>query len=1037
MPCPSCQAPTSPGSRFCAQCGAPLPTEEVVPRTSRRQMTVLFCDLVGSTDLAQRVDPDDLLGALGQYHDAVRRVAARFGGFVARIVGDGVDIYFGYPVANEDDAVRALHTALVLADEVPRIEAVEGEPLALRIGVATGMVAVGLSQGVSVAGTTPNLAARIEAAVPAGGIGVAPATRRIAGAQFIFEDLGEHALKGFEAPVAISLLRSAVSLNSRSAWRGRDASLPMVGREAELQSLQEHWQRVVAGRTCGALLVGEPGMGKSRLVTALHHELPPQGHTLLRLQCSPFHLNSALQPFVQHLVAAAGMSRSDSPAEQLDKLEAQLAIAGIDDSHECALIAALVGIPFDGRYPSLAMPPPMQLQMTKEALKHYFAGLAHHRIGTADRAALASYLVGLADERPLLLVLEDMHWIDPTSLELVDLLLASGDTAPILLLMTSRPDFESPWPAGELFIRQSLQRLESDDVKAVAAQQADLPAEWLATIVERSDGVPLFIEEMTRMLLETRAAGGNGGVAGRVVPETLMDLLMARLDRLPTIGKLIAQIASVVGREFDRELLAATGSYSDRDLQGGLHALLDSGLVLTGSADGERLVFKHALIEDTAYASLPPKRCVELHGRIAEALLGQFPDRVERQPELAARHLTRAGQGLRAAPWWQAAGGQALSRGAPREAAGHQRAGVDALAHAPAGPERDAPELGLLSMLGPTTMVLRGPGSADFGAVQERAYALSQTLPGRPRLFPTSYGWCLFNWGRARLTTASGLVERLLEAADQRTGDTEAAMAAHNMAGMVRFHLGQPEVARGHLSRSTTLYEPQRDAALYPVYLMDFGVFGRFYLALATQVLGFADAARRIAAEALLLAEGLNQPHTLGFAMLANFNTAVMRGDVEAALPMAERCIAFSSQFGFPEFIAMGRIARGWSLAHGQQRWQDGLAEVQAGQLGWAQTGFENWQPWFAALEAEILGQLGMHQQALQRTDYQLARIAVNGERQFESPLLAERATALAALPSRRGEAAEIFEQAAALARTQGAVSWVERSVRRRELAIG
>ncbi len=730
MNCPRCQAATPPGGRFCAQCGAPLPGQDSATRTTRRQMTVLFCDLVGSTDLAQRIDPDDLLAALQRYHDTVRLISARFGGYVARIVGDGVDVHFGYPEANEDDAARALHAALAMAAEVPRIEAAPGEALSLRIGLATGLVAISAGQGIAVAGSTPNLAARVQATMPPGGIGVAPGTRRIAGAQFEFDDLGSQALKGFDAPVAISGLRRALSLDSRSAWRGRDASLPMVGREAELAALLTLWQRASAGRTCGALVLGEAGLGKSRLATALDQALPPQGHTLLRLQCSPFHVNSALQPFVQHLAAAAGHARGDSADEQLDKLEAQLAIAGIDDPRECALIASLLGVPFSERYPPLAMPPPLQLQLTKEALKRYFSGLSQARVATASERTLSNYFVGLAEDRPLLMVFEDMHWVDPTSLELVDLLLSSGDTSPILLLMTGRPVFPSPWRDGENFNQLALQRLPDADATAVAAQQsqrAELPAEWLASIVERSDGVPLFIEEMTRMLIERRDAPAAGGA--RAVPDTLMDLLTERLDRLPAAARQLAQVAAVIGREFDRELLAAVlpvdgavlhagrhGAPPD-GLQDGVQAMLDSGLVLTGSADGQRLLFKHALVEDTAYASIPPKRCSELHGRVADALLTRFEDRVAQQPELGARHLTRAGRGLQAASWWQAAGGQALSRGAPREAAGHLRAGVAALQGVPAGPERDAAELGLLSMLGPTTMVLLGPGSAEFGAV--------------------------------------------------------------------------------------------------------------------------------------------------------------------------------------------------------------------------------------------------------------------------------------------------------------------------------
>ncbi|MEC5399941.1 ATP-binding protein [Uliginosibacterium sp. H1] len=1002
-------------------------------------MTVLFCDLVNSTELAQRIDPDDVLLTMQRYHDTVRLIAARFGGFVARIAGDGVDVYFGYPVANEDDVARAMHAALALAGEVPRIEPAPGEPLALRIGIATGMVAISVTQGVAVAGATPNLASRIQAAVPPGCIGVAQSTRRIAGRQFEFEELGEHVLKGFEKPVAISALRRARSLDSRSAWRGRDVSLPMVGRDAELAALQQHWQRVIAGRTCGALVVGDPGLGKSRLITAFDDTLPAQGHTLLRLQCSPFHVNSALQPFVEHMKTAAGLTGNDTPDEQLDKLEAQLAIAGIDEPRECALVAALLGVSFGERYPPLGMPPPMQLQLTKEALKHYFAGLAHHQVGTASEHSLTRYFFGLAEERALLVIVEDLHWIDPTSLELLGLLLANGGTAPILLLMTARPGFESPWAESEDFVRLPLQRLSDADAKAIVAQQStlvELPPQWLATIVERTDGVPLFIEEMTRMLVEKKRAPSAGDV-----PDTLVDLLTERMDRLPPDGKAMMQLASIIGREFDRGLLAAAAAPdSEILLQDGLRSMLESGLVLPSSADGERLRFKHALVEDTAYASIPPKRCAELHGRVAEALLSRFTDRVELQPELAARHLSRAGDAMRAAPWWQAAGGQALSRGAPREAAGHLRAGVEALKSAPAGLDRDAAELGLLSMLGPTTMVLLGPGSAEFGEVQERAYGLSQILPGQPRLFPTSYGWCLFNWGRARLKTTTRLVDQLLHASAEREGDPEAAMAANNMAGMVHFHIGQAQAAHKHLSVSTALYNPQRDAALYPVYLMDFGVFGRFYLALATQVLGFPDTARRIAGEALLLAETLTQPHTMGFAMLANFNTAVMRGDTEDALTMAERCIEFSSQFGFPEFIAMARVARGWALAHGQQRWAEGLADVQAGLEGWAQTGFENWQPWFTTLEAEIMGQLGQQARALQRIDQQLARIAGNGELQFKSPLMAERAAALAALPAPAGgsaEAAAEFDRAEALARQQGAAGWSARIARRRRQTLG
>lgn len=1019
MSCPRCNAVAPPDGRFCAQCGAQLSAVIPVQCTTRRQMTVLFCDLAGSTYLAQRLDPDDLLRTLHFYHDTVRRTAARFGGYTGRIIGDGVDIYFGYPLANEDDAARALHTALALRREVARIEAAPGEPLALRIGLATGVVAVSIGHGI-VAGTTPNLAARIQALVPVGGIGVSPGTRRIAGAQFEFDEWGVHTLKGFDAPVPISLLREALSEDSRSAWRGRDASLPMVGRGKELDALLGQWQRTCCGHISGALIVGEPGLGKSRLATALAHALLAGRHTLLRLQCSPYHTDSSLRPFVQHLASASGFASGDSPAEQAVKLRAQLLFAGVDDPQNGALLAILLGVPPDDAQMPLSVPGPLQLQFTMQALQCYLTGLASHQ--------------------PLLMIIEDIHWADSISLELLNLLLTGDVQAALLCVMTARSGFASPWQPSDDVISATLQRLPDSDALAVAAQQpalAALPAPWLASIVARSDGVPLFIEEMTRMLLERRTADHDGS-AERPVPDTLMDLLTERLDRLPPGARMLSQLASVIGRDFDRSLLTVAAAQENMQVETSLQAMLDSGLVLLASADGERLHFKHALVEDTAYQSVPPKRRAQLHGLVANALLTGFRELAGQQPAMVARHLSSAGDGLQAAPWWQLAGGQALSRGAPAEAAGYLRAGVAALESAPSGQPRAAAELDLLSMLGPTTMVLSGPGSRAFGDIQQRSHALSLSLPGQPRLFPISYGWCLFNWASARLATASTLVDRLLDTAAERPGDNEAAMAANNMAGMVCFHRGQPVAAHAHLMHSTSLHDLQRDAILYQVYLMDFSVFGRFYLALSAQVLGHAAAAQVIAEEAMALAATLNQPHTMGFAMLASINTAVMRGDTSTARLMADRCIAFSIEYGFPEFIAMARVARGWAIAHSApdnpSALVEGLAEVQAGLADWARTGFENWQPWFATLEAQIMGMLGLP--ALPHIDQHLARIAANGERQFESALLAERAAALARLPARHDEAAAVFEQAAALARSQGAAGWLERIARRRQQAL-
>ena len=965
------------------------------------------------------------------YHDAVRHVAVRFGGYVARIVGDGVDIYFGYPMAGEDDAVRAVHAGIALLEEVRHLHTglALDAPLQVRVGIATGLVAIGAGEAVAIAGTTPNLAARIQAVAAPGQVAVSPATRRIAGTQFVYDDLGQRELKGFVEPVRVSTVTAALSFDSRSAWRGRDGALPMIGREAELADLTSCWKLAAQGSCVGALIIAEPGFGKSRLTTALDQGLADEAHTTVRLQCSPFHVNSALQPFVQHLARAAGFGRNDSSLIQLEKLEAQLAIGGIEADRDVSLIAALLGIDTGGRYAPVALPPPVQLQQTKEALIHYFAGLAAKRPAVPTRQALSQYFAGISDGSPLLLLFEDMHWIDPTSLEVVDLLLSNSETARIALVMTARPEFKASFPPGIEVKVMHLARLDEAAARAIArnlATEIALPEEAIDRIIKKTDGVPLYIEEMTRMLLDAqggrRSADGGLGVE---IPDTLLDLLMERLDRLGP-GKWLAQVGAVIGHEFPRGLLFAVADIGRDAFDQAVDVLSASGLILPCDSTGLRFVFKHALVEDTAYQSIPQKGRAALHGKAADMLLRDFAETVAYQPELAARHLSRANRPLEAAGYWLRAGQQALGRGAPREAAAHLRDGVAILAGAPESPERSHAELALLSVLGPTTMVMMGPGSATFGDVQKRAFKLCHELPGTPRRFPITYGLCLYHWGRAELAVARKLADDLLDAANTTSGQAEPVMAANNMNGMIHFHLGDAKKAREHLERSVSRYDAARDAALYPVYLMDFGVFGRFYLALATFVTGDADAARQHALDAHELAGRLNQPHTLGFSLLANFNIAAFRDEPEMASRFANQCVEFASAQGFPEFVAMARVVRGWAAARAGQL-AAGLEDIEAGAGQWQATGFENWQSWFACLKAEALGLSGRHEQALSEIKRQFQRIDENGENQFRSLLMTEQACLLAAMPGTATEAARLFEDARHLAQAQGAPGWLRR----------
>jgi class 3 adenylate cyclase/predicted ATPase len=996
-------------------------------------MSVLFCDLVGSTQLADTLDPEDLLDALSAYHALVKRIAARLGGFVARVTGDGVDVYFGYPTAGEDDAVRAVHAGLLIVEELEQLTQAKRieKSLKVRVGIATGLVAVSTQDAISIAGTTPNLAARVQSVVKPGQVGVAPSTRRVAGEQFVYEDAGRFELKGFDGPVPISVVTGARSLASRSAWRVRHAATPMVGREDEMAALMGCWVKVMGGAGAGVLMTGEAGVGKSRVAVALEQRVEHEAHSTIRLQCSPFHTNSALHPFSQHLVEASGFSRHDNAMVHLEKLEAQLAIARLVDDQSIRLLAALLDVDVSHRFPPLGLPPPLQLQMTKEVLTRYFAGIAQH--ASAASLAPAASNPGLpAGSGPLLLVVEDLHWVDPTSLEVLDLILANSLAARILLLMTARPEFKAPFDPGRGLTALTVGRLDQDAARSLArnlAAEITLPDSAIETIIAKTDGVPLYIEELTRMVLDSRSERPEGAEPSDEIPDTLLDLLMERLDRLGD-AKWLAQVGSVLGREFPRDLLFSVAEMAPAPFEASLQAMLASGLVLSADGAGTRYLFKHALVEDTAYASILLKSRAALHGRTADVLLRDFRSSTEHHPELVARHLSRARRPLEASRFWLAAGGQALGRGAPREAAAHLKDGVAILADVPPSEERSGSELALLSVLGPTTMVLMGPGSLPFGAVQKRAYELCQALPGAPRRFPITYGLCLFHWGRAELVTAQGLVRELLAAADANPESDELAMAANNMAGMVTFHLGDPRAAKSHLERSVSRYRAERDAALYPIYLMDFGVFGRFYLALATFVTGDADAARDQARDAFELAGRLNQPHTLGFSLLASFTVAAFRGEAAVARAFAEQCIEFSSQQGFPEFVGMARIIRGWADAQ-DGHLESGIADMAEGIELWKATGFENWQPWYTCLKAAAMARSGKGGEARAEIDHQLERIGRNSENQFRSLLLAEKASILGAEAGQRELSARLFDEAEAVARAQGAEAWL-RAIRQK-----
>ena len=670
--CSSCGGENRPDAKFCSQCGIGLsePTAKAgaaagatAVRTSsaeRRQLTVMFVDLVGSTALSARVDPEDLREVLGAYHKCVAETVRRFHGFVANYMGDGVLVYFGYPRAHEDDAEQAVRAALELVTAVSALKSPACAELQSRVGIATGLVVVGDQIGAggarehSVVGETPNLAARLQSAAEPNGVVIAATTRRLTGGLFEYDHLGALAAKGFAEPIDAWRVRGESAIASRfEALRSGEA--PLIGREEEAELLLRRWQRAKGGEGQMVGMSGEAGIGKSRLTAAFEDCIAHEPHTSLHYFCLPHYQDSSLHPIIARLERSAGLERDDNPELKLDKLEALLAQT-MPPTEDRALLAELLSLPIVGRYPPPNLPSQRQKALTFEALLRQ--------------------LEVLARRRPVLMIFEDAHWIDPTSREWLDRVTERVRDLPILFIATFRPEFQPPWTGQAHSTMLMLNRLDRHEGALLAQQIAgeQLPSDVLAAIVDRADGVPLFVEELTRAVLDASEAGGRPAVAAvpsptPMVPFTLHGSLMARLDRLGPRAKEVAQIGAAIGREFTYELLATVSGLQEIAMNEALDQLSASGLVFRrGTPPEVSFLFKHALIQDAAYNTLLRAQRQELHTRIAAAMEKRLADGEAVRPELLAHHLTEAGRPEKAVSFWTAAGDRALGRAAHREA---------------------------------------------------------------------------------------------------------------------------------------------------------------------------------------------------------------------------------------------------------------------------------------------------------------------------------------------------------------------------------
>jgi class 3 adenylate cyclase/tetratricopeptide (TPR) repeat protein len=1020
--CAACGAENPAGKRFCGDCGTallhatPVPqgAETAAPATpvaERRHLTVMFADLVGSTELSARLDPEDLREVFAGYHGCVTGLVSRFGGFVARYVGDGVLVYFGYPRAQEDDPERAVRAGLAMVEAVGRLETIAGPPgtLRARVGIATGLVVVGdligsgSSLESSVVGDTPNLAARLQTVADPNAVVIAETTRHLVGGMFEYRALPPATLKGLRAPVRAWTVLAEIAIDSR--FEALHAGyVPLVDRIEEFDLLMRRWDQARAGQGRVVLLSGEPGIGKSRLIAALEQQVGTTAHTR-RYLCLPQHHDTALYPVIRQLERIARFERGDAPAAKFKKLRRALA-AAVESPTETALFADLLLIPGDS---------------------HLLEGLSPRRKKELTFEAIARQFHKLASDGPVLAVLEDIHWADPTTLDFLELLVEAIPALPMLLVVTTRPEVLPTWATRAhvtVQLLNALPRAYAASLITEVAEAVTLPEEVVERILAHSDGVPLFIEELTKTVLDRGAPRKDGeranfgaAVSADLVPATLQASLMARLDRLESC-KDVAQIGSVIGREFSFDLLRALAGLPDQRLAEALDELVQSGLVTArGDPPDAMYLFKHALIQDAAYASLLRERRRAIHLQLAETLEKDPIANVE--PQLLARHFAQAGRPDKAIDCYLQAAERATGRLALGEMVSCLREGLRQLEHLPDSLDTKRRELALQVSLGRVLVDHQGGGGEQVRAAFERAREICLELGDTGQLIRIHDGLTNYHFAHFELNKVRHYVEEMREVG-RTAGDPQAVLMAHRSWGVANLLLGRLADAAHEFRRLIETYEQERDGPHTALAMRDPKVSACTALGICLTVMGLPASGVAASQDGVAHADRLNHPVSLTLGLRRACLQGIIQKDIAGVVAMSARLLKTSGEYETFKGARDGTIFHCWGRLH--TKWDAALLDQMLTCIE-ALDAARNWVflPFYLSSVAELRGAHGERDGAVALLERAAELTSVSGERWCEAEIIR--------LKARFGardadEAAALLQTAIATAKEQGAALW-------------